>query len=112
MASEATRTPFAITDQACHYHLREDARQPPGEQGPAPKGKAEADPDYEQLNQAGWKVNKKFVQNSNAAKFKLHPAVMANIRYQVVYKKLVRSLRKYNNNKFLANGYVHNTDEP
>jgi hypothetical protein len=37
---------------------------------------------------------------------------MASFRYQVVYKKLVRSLRKFNVNKFVASGFINNTDEP
>lgn len=52
------------------------------------------------------------MQNTNASKFRLHEVVMGSFRYQVVYKKLVRSLRKFNVNKFVASGFINNTDEP
>lgn len=50
-------------------------------------------------------TSKKQLQNTNAVKFKLNNLVMSRMRYQVVYKKLVRSMRKFYGRKFFSNGY-------
>ena len=56
--------------------------------------------------------SKKQIQNTNAVKFKLNNLVMTQIRYQVVYKKLVRSMRKFYCRKFCATGYNLSKEDP
>lgn len=55
--------------------------------------------------------SKKQIQNTNAVKFKLNSMVMNQMRYQVVYKKLVRSMRKFYCRKFVSSGFNLNKEE-
>ena len=56
--------------------------------------------------------SKKQMQNTNAIKFRLNSLVMQQMRYQVIYKKLVRSLRKFYARKFASAGHTFVKEEP
>lgn len=55
--------------------------------------------------------SKKQIQNNNAIKFRLNPLVMSQLRYQVVYKKLIRSLRKFYSRKITSGGFCMASDD-
>ena len=55
--------------------------------------------------------SKKQIQNNNAIKFRLDPIVMSQLRYQVVYKKLIRSLRKFYARRCTTSGFCLATDD-
>lgn len=55
--------------------------------------------------------SKKLVQNDNAAKFRLDSLVMEALRHSVIYKNILRSMRKYYSAKFLAAGYCLSRNE-